>query len=475
MKKRHIIWIILIATGLILLAACNSEENGTTPTPEMTPSPALTRTPRPTRTPTPTLEITSEPPATPLPTENPELDLRGVTVKFWHPWTNDKEYAILSLVNEFNASNPDGIVVTAFSQGSNTYKNVSAVLGSSAAPQVVVGYNNQLQSWDNLSGSLINLDDYLNDPAWGIETAQQADFYPVIWAQDSNDTKRLGLPVYRSAIVIFYNQSWAQELGFDAAPQTPDDLREQACAAAAANHDSTGGWIATTDISTNMSWLMAFNGGLLHPNGFQYQAVSAENQAAFEYLRNLFDLGCAWVPGAYYPNQEFATRKGLFLPSTVAGIPFQKYAFEDANNRDQWTVIPFPDEDGQPVINLYGSAYALLKSSPEQQLASWLFIKWLLQPENQARFIEASGYLPVSAAALDYLDDYIAENPLWAQVIDWIPYGQTEPALGSWGVARWAFGDAIDELFSPEYPSAQIPALLEKLEGTLNEINVNNP
>ncbi|HBY06630.1 MAG TPA: hypothetical protein DEH22_02130, partial [Chloroflexi bacterium] len=158
-----------------------------------------------------------------------------------------------------------------------------------------------------------------------------------------------------------------------------------------------------------------------------------------------------------------------------AGIPFQKYAFEDANNRDQWTVIPFPGEDGQPVINLYGSAYALLKSSPEQQLASWLFIKWLLQPENQARFIEASGYLPVSAAALDYLDDYIAENPLWAQVIDWIPYGQTEPALGSWGVARWAFGDAIDELFSPEYPSAQIPALLEKLEGTLNEINVNNP
>ncbi|HBX70137.1 MAG TPA: hypothetical protein DEH25_12360, partial [Chloroflexi bacterium] len=60
MKKRHIIWIILIATGLILLAACNSEENGTTPTPEVTPSPEATRTPRPTRTPTPTLEITSE-------------------------------------------------------------------------------------------------------------------------------------------------------------------------------------------------------------------------------------------------------------------------------------------------------------------------------------------------------------------------------------------------------------------------------
>jgi hypothetical protein len=99
----------------------------------------------------------------------------------------------------------------------------------------------------------------------------------------------------------------------------------------------------------------------------------------------------------------------------------------------------------------------------------------MLKPENQAQFIEASGYLPVSATAMNYLEDYAAENPLWAQAVNLIPYGQTEPGLGSWGIARWAFGDAIEELFAPDYDPQQIPLLLEKLEETLNEIHVNNP
>jgi ABC-type glycerol-3-phosphate transport system substrate-binding protein len=221
--------------------------------------------------------------------------------------------------------------------------------------------------------------------------------------------------------------------------------------------------------------LFAFDGSLLHPNGKQYQAVTPENDAAFTFLRNLLDEGCAWIPGAYYPNQEFATRKGLFYPSSIAGIPYQISAFEEANSFDQWTVLPFPGIADNSVINVYGSAYATFESTPEEQLASWLFIKWMLEPQNQAQFIEASGYLPVSASALDYLEEYVAENPLWAQVIEMIPYGQTEPALGSWGIARWAFGDAIEELFGPDFNQEQIPSLLETLEETLNETHANNP
>lgn len=472
MNKTFIIWIFLIIIGLCFLSACTGESTST-PAPSDTPKP--TRTPRPTRTPTPTIEITVEPTNTPLSEGVTDLDLQGVRVKFWHPWTNNKEFAILSLINEFNASNEYGIIVTAFSQGGDLYSNVRSSIGSPELPHVVVGYNNQLQSWDNHGGQIANLDDYVNDPEWGFNSAAQEDFYPIFWDQDTNGDKRLGLPVYRSTNVIFYNQTWAQELGFETPPQTPDELREQACAAAAANNDSTGGWIATADISTNISWLFAFGGGLLHPEGRQYQAATAENEAAFTFLRDLLDQGCAWIPGAYYPNQEFATRKGLFYSSSIAGIPYQLSAFEEANSFDQWTVLPYPSVSGDSVINVYGSAYAIFESTPEEQLASWLFIQWMLQPQNQAQFIEASGYLPVSASALAYLDEYAAENLLWAQVIEMIPFGQTEPALGSWGIARWAFGDAIEELFSPEYDSEQIPTLLETLEETLNETHANNP
>lgn len=472
MKKSLITWIMMSIAGLFLLAACAGE---TTPTPEPTATPKPTRTPRPTRTATPTIEITVEPTNTPLSEGVATLDLEGIDVQYWHPWTQNKEFAVLSLVNQFNASNEYGIVVTAFSQGGDLYTNVRASLGSESAPNLVAGYNNQLQSWDNHGGTIVDLNEYIDDPEWGFDLATQADFYPVFWNQDTNANKRLGLPIYRSAVVIFYNQSWAQELGFEAPPQTPEELREQACAAATANNDSTGGLIATTDISTNMSWLFAFGGNLSHPNGVQYQAATPENQAAFTFLQGLLETGCAWTPGTYYPNQEFATRKGLFYPSSVAGIPYQIRAFEEMNNFDQWTVLPFPGNSGELVINAYGPAYAIFESTPEEQIASWIFIQWMLQPQNQARFIETSGYLPVSESSLEYLESYAAENPLWAQALALIPYGKIEPALGSWGIARYAFGDAIEELFAPDFSSDQIPTLLEKLEENINEIHANNP
>lgn len=472
MKKSIITWIVMMIVGLFSLTACAGE---ITSIPEPSATPKSTRTPRPTRTPTPTIEITPEPTSVPTLEGVSNLELDGVTVKFWHPWTKNKEFAILSLINEFNASNEHGITVTAFSQGGDLYKNVRGAIGSATSPHVVVGYNNQLQSWDNHGGKILNLDDYVNDPNWGFDPAFIEGFYPTIWAQNANENKRLGLPVYRSTTVIFYNKSWAQELGFDGPPQTPSELQEQACAAAIANNDSTGGWIATTDISTNISWIFAFGGGLLQPDGKQYQAATLENEAAFNFLRALIDQGCAWTPGAYYPNQEFATRKGLFYPSSIAGIPYQINAFEEANNFDQWTILPFPRITGEPVINIFGHDYAIFESTPEEQLASWLFIQWMLQPQNQAQFIEASGYLPVSASTMDFLEAYAEENPLWAQVVALIPAGKTEPSLGSWGVARWAFGDAIEELFDPEFISEQIPTMLEKLENTLTETHINNP
>ncbi|HIE57937.1 MAG TPA: extracellular solute-binding protein [Anaerolineales bacterium] len=479
MKKipaRQCIWSSLIVLLLLLLTSCSQSQQSPSPVDTAPPTSTPPHAPQPTRTQAPTATSTIEPSPTPSATQITATNLQGITITFWHPWSKNKEYATLALVNKFNASNEYGIMVTAFSQGSKTYQNVSSVLGSKDAPQVVVGYNNQIQSWDNQSGQVLDLNAYINDPEWGLSPEIQGDFYPIIWEQDTNGAgKRLGMPVYRSGTVIFYNQTWAQELGFNTPPTTPNELHEQACAAAEANNDSTGGLLITTDISTNMSWVMAFGGGFLNKSETGYQAVTPENEAAFTFLRTLLDEGCAWVPDAYYPNQEFATRRGLFYPSSIAGLPYQESAFTDANRFDQWTALPFPGVDGAPVINLYGPAYSILQSTPEQQLASWIFVKWLLQPENQAAFIKASGYFPVSVSALDALEEYAANNPRWSQAIEFIPYAQIEPAFGSWGVGRWAFGDAMEELLSPDFSSSQISALLANLEARLTEIHTEQP
>ncbi len=154
-------------------------------------------------------------------------------------------------------------------------------------------------SWD-ASASVVDLSPYLGDPAWGLGSDVIAGFPPVFWAQDSLDGKQLGIPAQRSARFLFYNQTWAHELGFDNPPATADEFRQQACAANAffrtdlsPQNDGYGGWIVDTDWQTTYSWLLAFGGGVVDGNAYGFR--TDPNLAALQFLKGLFDDHCAWL------------------------------------------------------------------------------------------------------------------------------------------------------------------------------------
>jgi len=115
----------------------------------------------------------------------------------------------------------------------------------------------------------VDLNLYLNDPTWGLGKDTIADIPPIFFAQDNVDGNQLGLPAQRSARFLFYNETWAHELGFDTPPTTADEFRQQACAANASyrndsdpQNDGYGGWIVDTHWQTTYSWLLAFGGGV---------------------------------------------------------------------------------------------------------------------------------------------------------------------------------------------------------------------
>ncbi len=91
--------------------------------------------------------------------------------------------------------------------------------------------------------------------------------------------------------MLFYNQTWAKELGFLAYPKTPAEFREQACAAAVSNNTGrilerygTGGWLIDTDPLTTLSWLDAFGAQALPAEeGQEYTFNTPEGQAALAY------------------------------------------------------------------------------------------------------------------------------------------------------------------------------------------------
>jgi ABC-type glycerol-3-phosphate transport system substrate-binding protein len=50
-------------------------------------------------------------------------------------------------------------------------------------------------------------------------------------------------------------------------------------------------------------------------------------------------------------------------------------------------------------------------TTPETQLASWIFIKWFTSPEIMTRWDQVSNYFPTRVSTNKFLADYIAEKP----------------------------------------------------------------
>jgi multiple sugar transport system substrate-binding protein len=477
-----VLWLLGLVCLFACLPACGQalpsvpptgivkEETGTSLPLPATTTPAGSKTPTQTPTPSSHLELNAE-------------DLRGTIIHYWHIWSGPAGKTMQELVDEFNLNNEWRIVVVpVFQDGLERMStSLETALQSGDAPDLAMGYLYQALAWD-VNQALVDQQIYVDDPIWGFSLDEQADFYPAFWDQDVSDGKRLGMPAQRSGQLLYYNQSWAKELGFSFPPVLPTQFREQACKAARANrqdrdpaNDGSGGWIVSTNYAAMLGWIYAFGGEILkepEPALEQsvYQFNSPQNVQTFTFLRELYDDGCAWVAESEFPNAEFASRKGLFATDSILGIPYQVDAFASAGNQDQWTVIPFPSPSQEPAIDVYGPSYVILSSSPERQLAAWLFIKWLLLPQNQARIVEASGAFPLRASTLSYLEGYKNRHPQWAAALETLPFARSEPAFRSWETVRWALSDAGTQLFRSYFEVSQVPTLLDFLDQTAAEL-----
>jgi multiple sugar transport system substrate-binding protein len=433
MSRRSYAWLLLVAFALpTILGACK-------------PSPAM---------------------------EAPE----GETVVFWHVWYSEPvKSGMQAVVDEFNATNEWGITVEALDQGnySDVEDLMNAAIQSGDLPNLVVAYGNALANWHSVE-VLADLNEYIDDPDWGFTDADKADFYPAAYNSTiAEDGTRFGFPISQSAEVLFYNSTWGQELGFDAPPASSEEFMEQACAATAANaedddpdNDGTGGYVLYAGASQVMAWLFAFGGDILNAEGTGYNTSSPELQAVAEFLKGIWDEGCAF-PTESYPNPEFATRKALIVSSSTVGLPYQLAAFEDAGTTDEeWMFMPFPGPDGV-AVNSYLQSVGMVKSTPEKQLATWLFLKYFTSPEGQAKWIEASAYYPTRASTNDLLEAYAAENPQWASGLQLVEYGEVEPALPSWATVRRDIQDSFAAILQGTLD--QIPTILSDLDAAAAE------
>jgi ABC-type glycerol-3-phosphate transport system substrate-binding protein len=305
-----------------------------------------------------------------------------------------------------------------------------------------------------------------------------SEFASVIWRQDEVDGKRFAAPAQRTARFVLYNQTWARELGFDSPPTTPADFESQACAAHAAlssdadtTNDPLGGWLIDSHASTALSWMFAFGGGAQEEAGYRF--LTPGNIAAFKYLKTLQQKSCAWVASPDLPVYDrFAQRQALFATVSLEEFPDQARAF--SASQDAWIALPFPGEEKDALV-IYGSSFIVFNSDDATQLASWLFIRWMLSPENQAEWVRSTGLLPLRSSTLDLLADYSADHPQWAGAVEFLSNGEVTPQLSSWRLVRVmledGFRDMFDTIRHPDLTEGQVPVILTQMDETAEELS----
>ncbi|MFO7680230.1 MAG: extracellular solute-binding protein, partial [Chloroflexota bacterium] len=430
----------------------------------------------------PTAEPVEEPMAACAPAADGPLagiDPSGQTIQWWHNHSGSREEKLLPMIEDFNASNECGITVEALNQGSydDIRNKVNASISAGEAPAaLIVGYQND-QAFYQLNEGLADLNTFVNDAHWGLTAEEIADFYPGFFNQSVHTAfgdQRLGFPPNRSIEVLFYNQTWLEELGFAGPPTTPDEFKEMACAAAEANGDGTGGYILRDDASALASWTLAFGGDILTEDGESYQYNNPATIEAMTFLKDMLDDGCAYFFTEGFPNPEFAARRALFTQGSSSGIPFYDgdvatVAEETGAEPDVWGVSAIPYTTSEPVMNVYGGDVMITANTPEQELAAWLFIKWFTEAEQQARWDAISGYFPTRASTVDFLDDFISESSTGAQfgqALELLQFGAYEPQLISYQAVR----DLAQSAFNEIMQGGDIQSILDTLTEDANDL-----
>ena len=331
-------------------------------------------------------------------------DPSGQTVVYWHQYSDDSSQAntMTALIEDFNSSNEYGITVEAHHQGH--YGNIEDLMNtailSGELPNLVAGYANAVAGWAN-EGVVVDINLLLNSPAWGISAEEQAnlnfnlldvnqlDFAPfhgmrVAWANQN------------SLNVFYTNLDIVEALGFERrVPATLAEFEEISCAAGAS--EMYQGYPLDTGTSHFESFVAANGGAIFDAEAGAYTFESAEVAAAMEMFTRMLENNCAYLFAERYQNTgDFSIGITPFAAGSSAGIPFITWDAAAAEMTDEWVVTSFPGADGVGnTIQLFVPSQAIMTGSPEAEVATWLFVKYLAGQEAQLAWSGATGYFSI--------------------------------------------------------------------------------
>ncbi len=380
-------------------------------------------------------------------------------ITFLSRYSGGQYTAVLEITNDFNANNPYGIKVnleTVSGSYNDLYNKINSQLQGGTPPALAQAYQNQASFYRN-QDAVVNLAPYIASAKYGLTAEDLADYYPAFLESDKNPQysgEVLGWPTARSIDVLYTNLDWLQTLGATAPPATLKEFEDLACKASNADEKKYG-YMWRGDASDFAALVFANGGRVLAPDASAYVFNSPEAVEVLTMLKRMFENGCATVqPQGEMAQSYFANQSILFSLESSTGLPFFARAIGGADAKFKWAYSMFPQKDAAaPKTNMYGASWSMFKTTPEQQLASWLYLKAFTEKDNIVKWAKASNYLSVRKSAATDAIAAVKENTLftdfpeaaegYAKLYDMVQYSLVEAPVAGYDPVRALIQDTV--------------------------------
>ncbi len=414
-------------------------------------------------------------------------DDSAITVKFYYTMGSNLSDVLNIYIEEFNKIYPNITVEGSQVGGYDDVRDqISTEITVGSQPNIAYCYPDHVALY-NLAQAVVTLDGLIdseipvqrNDGTTeilGLTEEQKADFISGYYAegQQFGDGLMYTMPFSKSTEVLYYNKTFFDANGLTV-PTTWDEL-EALCAkikeidpnCIPLGYDSEANWFITMCEQYGSPYTSA--------SGDHYLFDNDTNKAFIKRFREWYQKGYLTTQTLYgsYTSGLFTATSGVRSYMTIgssAGATHQRPA-AGADGKYPFEVgiatVPQVNAASPKVISQGPSICIFKKNNPQEVVASWLFLKYLItNVEFQAEFSMASGYVPVLKS--------VAQNPAYASFLEKADGGNYISALS----AKVCLQQESAYYTSPAFNGSstardQVGALLSKCLTANDEGNLDN-
>ena len=411
----------------------------------------------------------------------------SISLVFWHSMGGQGGEAIDKMVADFNALD-NGIEVVAQFQGAydDAVTKLQSVSGTEAAPDIMQLYDIGTR-WMIDSGNAVPMQDYIEKDGWDISQIE-----PNIAGYYSVDGRLNSMPFNSSTPIMYYNKDAFAAAGLDSnAP--PENWDELAAASAKLTRTENGemlygftlrvyGWFFEQYMS-KQGLRYADNG-----NGREALAQSVEfdkNGGGVNLLTKwnaLYEQGLLGNMGrddAAITN-AFGAEKTFIIFGSTASLSSITQAvggsFEIGTGK-----LPDLDAGVNGGVSIGGgSLWMMNKGNDENKMATWEFIKYMVEPEVQVYWHKQTGYFPISIKAYELAEmhEHLAANPQFQTAIDQLhasPVDARGALLGVFTEARQTVEQNIETMLAGDMtPEAAVAEMAKSINSSIEKYNIAN-